>query len=943
MRNLKKLLAVIMTVALIASMMVPALAAGTYESEAAKLKEIGLFVGTTKTDGSTDFLLGSELYRDQAMILIIRALGEEKAALALTDAEVAETLANVVDADKIASWAKKYAAYALKEKLTYGVGGVEAGKIKFGPDATIDGTDFTILLLRALGYSTVSKTTVLDVVVEAGVLSQIDAIAALSAKPYYRDFAAHTIFGAVKNGETADGESFIETLIAAGAVDAAKAASAGFIAPAPTTLEVVGVSATNLKEIVVTFNTALDKDSAEKAANYSVDGKTVASVKLNSDGKSVTILLSDKLGNQSEFKVTVTPAVKSAAGIALADDVTKSGYVFDNVIPTPLSAVQAGPDSFKVTFSEPVQLPATGSFKVDGGTYFVAEVTTSDNFYTAIVTLYSTLPTGVHKVEVSNVLDFAGYNNVVTTLEFSAEKDEVPPAVVSVEKASPLEVVLVFNEDIKLNVTLADIISNTKIWHTNSSNVPSNVEVDGNKLTITFADSKKLPNGTAYLYIAKEVVKDLWSNKNVEVKDLALSVVVDVTKPTVAKAESPKDDQIVITYSEKVDTSTGKFTVLDNTGKEISSSKYNVAKVTTSTSINFNESLSGSTYSVVVEGVKDLAGNEIDKVQVPVAVVDTTAPVITTKAALYADKNIVKISFNEVMNSDDLLNLGNYWWSTTGKYLNDKDSKVTVSVTDGGKAVLLDFTKVSGGFTGGYFNVGKVRDLAGNATSDFVTTVTVADAALIGIKSVEATSKSTIVVTLTDSLSKFVASDFVISTDSGNQITPASVTFNNVDGEGVITYTLRDADKLLTTGLTTPDSAHIVISTIASQGAITSANNLGAKVGVTTTTPAISDFDNIAPEFDAAFTADKEITVTFTESVKLDTVSRTSFTVSGNTVNSITYVYAGGSTTLLSGVVLNLKEEVKTTGTEVKVTQGSDKIEDQYGNGATGLEKTIKR
>ena len=923
MRNLKKLLAVIMTVALIASMMVPALAAGTYESEAAKLKEIGLFVGTTKTDGSTDFLLGSELYRDQAMILIIRALGEEKAALALTDAEVAETLANVVDADKIASWAKKYAAYALKEKLTYGVGGVEAGKIKFGPDATIDGTDFTILLLRALGYSTVSKTTVLDVVVEAGVLSQIDAIAALSAKPYYRDFAAHTIFGAVKNGETADGESFIETLIAAGAVDAAKAAAAGFIAPAPTTLEVVGASATNLKEVVVTFNTALDEDSAETISYYDVEDEDVVSATLNADGKAVTLLIQDTLTNQGEFDVTVSEGVKSAAGIALADEVTKTISVFDVTIPSVISAEQTGPDTFEVTFSEPVQTPTSENFSVDGGTLFIQSITTGDNFYTATIQLYSTLSTGTHTVKVTGVKDFAGYANVITTLNFTAEKDEVAPVVSNIISASPEKVVIEFSEKIYHVTSKATTASKT--YHTNSSNTAINAEIDGKKLTLTF--SSKLPNGTAYLTIAKEVIKDAWGNKNAAITDLAVAVTVDVTKPTVSKVEAPTDKKLLVVYSEEVKTSIGKFTVLDSTGTEVSTS-YSVDRTSaTHTAITFASALSGSTYTVVVENVQDLAGNVIDKVSVPVAVTDTTAPTVTTAAGLYISSSTkVKISFSEVMNSSDLLNLGNYYFA--GEYLSN--TKATASIADAGKAVVIDFTKATTKpELDSEILVGKVRDLAGNYISGFSTKVIVSNADVITVTSIKATGTKTVVVKLSDALSDFKASDFALQANGVTLVT-AGVSFTNTDGKGVITFTLVNA--LSTTATTTPDGFGVVVTTAAVTASV---NSLGGKIKANITSGAA--VDGIAPAIaKIEFTSNTSIKITFTEAVKSDTVGRYTFSVTGNTVTAATL--SEGNTVL----TLTLDDAVA-DNSEVTVTQNSSyPIEDaSKGNSVSDLEADV--
>ena len=143
-------------------------------------------------------------------------------------------------------------------------------------------------------------------------------------------------------------------------------------------------------------------------------------------------------------------------------------------------------------------------------------------------------------------------------------------------------------------------------------------------MTITFT-TNKLPNGTAYLTIAKELFQDSWGNKNEEVKDLALTVTVDKIKPTVKKIEATNDQTIVIEFSENVDVGDAKYTILDSTGNDVTGD-YTIdpsfdgdATVT----LEFNKALAGSTYSVVIEGVKDLAGNEIEKVSPAVSVTDT--------------------------------------------------------------------------------------------------------------------------------------------------------------------------------------------------------------------------------------------------------------------------------------------------------------------------------
>ena len=64
--------------------------------------------------------------------------------------------------------------------------------------------------------------------------------------------------------------------------------------------------------------------------------------------------------------------------------------------------------------------------------------------------------------------------------------------------------------------------------------------------------TNKLPNGTAYLTIEKELFKDSWGNKNAEVKDLALTVTVDKVKPTVKSIKASDDKTIVIEFSEDI-------------------------------------------------------------------------------------------------------------------------------------------------------------------------------------------------------------------------------------------------------------------------------------------------------------------------------------------------------------------------------------------------------
>jgi len=923
MRNLKRVFAVIITVAMLATMMVPALAEASHLEEARKLQKIGLIAGTS----DADLNLEGSLNRIQGIAFAIRAAGKEDDAFALTDEEVAEILADVVDADDIPGWngnGPKYVAYAVKTGMTIGVDATILPKVKFAPMAPMSGAQFLTFLLKSMGYKDATTNNAADIAnQDAKFLSAGQAVQYVTKDQLLRDDCAAILYSAAMKGVNADGKRFIEALIESGDVDREKAIEAGFVAPV-TELKALDAKAPSLKEIVVTFNAALNKDAAENKDNYAVEGKEINSVKLNSDGKSVTIVLKEALSNQQEFKVTVK------AGVGIKEDTQLSGTAFDVTIPEAVSVVQTGPDTFKVIFSEPIKA-TTGTYKVDDGRYFIAKIEAIDD-YSVSIKLYTTIPTGEHKVVISGVEDYVPYKSLSQTLYFTAVKDEAAPEVVSVEKASPEEVILVFNEDIQLAVSVAEIKDEPLIYHTNSNNVPTNVSVEGAKLKLDFTENK-LPSGIAYLTIKENVVKDGWNNKNAEIKNLPINVTVDREKPYVKDIKAETDKKIVITFNEGIESVKENYTFLDASGEKLADEysiededfKVDNDKVT----IEFNKALPGSTYTVVIEGVKDKAGNEIDKVSVPVTVTDTTRPEVTTTGVIYKDAKIVKISFSEVMNSDDILNLGNYAVGTT--YLSD--DKVTASVTDGGKAVLLNFKNAEkikldeildtdGELV---ITVGRVRDAAGNYSKLSTTVVCTPFVGGITIESVEAVNKTTLVVKLSDALNKFDKDDFEVFYENGEEnnskvvIATAGVIFENVDGKGVLTYTLADGEELDTTGKY--KNKDVFVSVIASESAIKSENAFGIKLKANSSEKAV---DKIPAEIAdvAKGSSNKELRITFTEAINKDTVSKYTFTVDGNTVTGISWD--------TDGKVLTLSLE-KEPGSKVTVRQVLN-IEDSKGN-----------
>jgi trimeric autotransporter adhesin len=715
---------------------------------------------------------------------------------------------------------------------------------------------------------------------------------------------------------------------------------------APATPEVTSVSAINLKEVVVKFNTELDKDSVTKD-KFKLDGLALAAndtVELNEDGKSVTITLDTEFVNQTTFEVTVS-GVKNLQGTALAET-TVSATAFDTTVPTVLSTSQVGPSTIKVVFSEPVKTALAGNFKVDGGQYFIDGSSLSINGNVVTFDLFTTIPDGEHTVSVNGVKDFADYSVVATDSKFVAAKDAVAPSVTKVVKATPEQVILEFNEDISLDAAAA--VAN--FYHTNTGNtvdVAGFSVINGNQLKLDFT-TNTLPKGTAYLYVSKDIIKDGWNNKS-EAIAITVDVAVDSVKPVVSKVESADDQTIKLTFSEDVDVTTAEnelnYTILNGSGEKVNTT-FTATASGSAVTLAFNSPLAGSDYTVVVDKVEDLSGNAIDKVSVKAPVKDTSAPAVadlvtggTEDGYLYGSKKIVKISFTEAINQSDLLNLSNYKLDG-GKYLSEYNA--TASVADNGKSVLIDLSKESSVTLadGDDIVVGKVRDVAGNASANLSTLVNLADqdATGIAIDSVEATGTKTLKVTLADALSSFEADDFAIEDESGIAITASGVTFANVDGKGVITFTLTnalDTDATVADAPGVPNADGLVVTTVASLTDINSKNSFGVKVA--NSQASLAADDKIAAAITSAtFATDSTIDVVFSEAIDETTISKYTLGVSGNTVTGFAY------NALTNTATLTLKDAVTTVGTKVKVTQALE-LEDSVGNKVTGLEKEVTR
>ena len=158
----------------------PSAATPDYNAMASALKSLSLFKGTDTGYGE-GFDLEVTPTRIQAIIMLIRLLGEEDAALACTSPSPFSDIAKDY-------WGCRYLAYAYEKGYTNGV-----EDNKFAPDRPANAGMYVEFVLRALGYSDTTQTdisTAVDRALAAGVITGGEK-AVLSANGFLRADVAY--------------------------------------------------------------------------------------------------------------------------------------------------------------------------------------------------------------------------------------------------------------------------------------------------------------------------------------------------------------------------------------------------------------------------------------------------------------------------------------------------------------------------------------------------------------------------------------------------------------------------------------------------------------------------------------------------------------------------------------------------------------------------------
>ena len=212
----KRILSLLLILALTLSLSSAALAGGSSAAATGKadaLRTLGLFQGTDR-----GYELDAAPTRIQGLVMLIRLLGEEQAALACTW----ENPFADIPGD---NWADRYAAYGLH--MGYATG---RSATAFDPNGGLDAKSYFTFLLRALGYDDAagefSWSTAPDFAVTVG-LTDPSSADALRTAALNRGDLVEMSFAALTMPLAKGGGTLAEKLIAAGVFTAQAAKTAG--------------------------------------------------------------------------------------------------------------------------------------------------------------------------------------------------------------------------------------------------------------------------------------------------------------------------------------------------------------------------------------------------------------------------------------------------------------------------------------------------------------------------------------------------------------------------------------------------------------------------------------------------------------------------------------------------------------------------------------------
>ncbi|NBI30577.1 Ig-like domain-containing protein [Chengkuizengella marina] len=897
---MKKSLSLLVAIAMVFSMFASVVSAEemTTEDKFYDLKEKGIF------DGYLDGLphLEDNMTREQAAKIIALVFG-------LDIDESAESTFSDVASDR---WSTKYIEASVEVGIIEGM-----GDGTFAPKANVTIEEFAKML--AVGYADLTNV-------------ELDEEATVDNENV-SEWAQHYIAAALDLGLIAEYEDYTIDADRTFLVDSAYTTYANVV-EITTELNVVSVSADNLREMVIKYSIALDEETAEDTSNYDLsDSADVLKAVLQEDGKTVVLTVGD-VENQTTYTLEIDD-VMSASGKTLVNYSTDI-KVFDADLPVVEKIEFTGPKSFVVTFNEPMQSAEKGNVTVKEGSRSLAvksAVIDANNEREVNVELHSKLEDATdYEITISNVKDYAGYVNVSYKEVFTYEKNTTPPTA-SIVDADQQVIEVKFDKPVS-GLTVDHFFHTYTSWEAAGIFTDSALTKDatGEKVTtvfVQFDEDHALPSGDVEFTIlgkhGDDEITDNWGNV-FEETTYVLNVVADREAPTVTDVEVVSGTEIKVTFSEAIaNLEDGTYTLLDEDGEELDV-KITVTPATDKESVTLtvDKSLEGETVTLEISDLVDntLYENEMEKYSEELTFSDSTFSGINRVELVEreSENDLLYVIYNEEV-TDSAIDADNYRYQTGEDEI--KKFKGEFDFFYNEKTVRIELHEDDNVKIGSDVIVSKIEDVNGNSLDEFQASKEVSKQLGANATEVKAISKSEIAVQFDQELTEVDEADFTLT---NGEVTG---TFSGVEIEyneegTLVTLTLDDASQLTVTNPEITLNLEETGSTVNAFGKdAVEFNGMEIK-------------DGIAPELveNAVTVPDKNtIKIEFTEDMNTTELYKGFFEVNGDAPSQVSIVDG-------NFIQLTVTEDL-VEGEELEITIEEEKLADISNNFFAGEDLTV--
>lgn len=473
-----------------------------------------------------------------------------------------------------------------------------------------------------------------------------------------------------------------------------------FITIAELPFELIDAKANNLKEIALNFTAPVDKISSSFLSNYFTNAGSIKSARLEDNGTTVILTLSETMQNQRKYKISINK-IKSDKGKEISTkDIEFTA--FDNEIPKVKDVKPLGNIGLRIYLTEPVKTPRTANFKIDGKSFSGQVDSVVDNVITLkYISSYYAPKEGKHTLTVSSLEDYAGYKGIDQGFSFDVIKDTEAPKIVDA-KATIEKAIIQFDEEIDPDSKNR----NNFYWKSGSlKRYPNSIEVLNDEVILNFSENT-LPTYEVSIYI--DSIADYSGNKlrNDEVR---VTPEVDMTPPEVMNVTVSEDGKsITVYYSKAVEAKNRAFyTIEDKNNRTV-----NIRSVEGSGReyvINLNAPLPVGANTIDIQDVYDTTAlkNRLIPYTQQINMDDVEKPTIVSHSG--SDRDIMLL-FSKEMDLSTTENHENYLINLDGRwtYL-PKDTEFDLIYDD--KTLLINLPEKIGGKKVDIGRSGSIREM----------------------------------------------------------------------------------------------------------------------------------------------------------------------------------------------------------------------------------------